>query len=223
MNAWFRTTVIDELDLNTYLICMISSLLLGAVIAATYCVKNRFTQTMFVTLVLLPAIVQTVIMLVNGNIGTGVAVAGAFGLVRFRSAQGNAKDISVIFMAMVVGIATGTGYIGMAVTFTLFLCTVYVILCLWGVGTSVSDEKDLKITIPENLDYTELFDDLFVQYTKECRLVEVKTVNMGSMYRLHYEIRLKNEKQEKEFIDKLRSRNGNLEISCGKGVTVEQL
>lgn len=223
MNDIFTSALGNGLDLKTYLLCMMVSLFMGILIAAAYCVKNRCTQTMLITLVMLPAIVQTVIMLVNGNIGTGVAVAGAFSLVRFRSAQGNAKDICIIFMAMAVGIATGTGYLGMAVVFTVILCAVYALLCVLGVGTQVSDEKDLKITIPENLDYSDIFDDLFSVYTKECRLVEVKTVNMGSMYRLHYTIRLKNEIQEKEFIDKLRCRNGNLEISCGRCVTLEQL
>lgn len=223
MNELLSQMLMEEQDLKTFLISMIVSLLLGGVIAATYRVKSRCTQTMLITLVLLPAIVQTVIMLVNGNIGTGVAVVGAFSLVRFRSAQGNAKDISMIFLAMAAGIATGTGYLGRAVIFTLILCLVYTILCLFGIGTRASEEKELKITIPENLDYSNLFDDLFHEYTRECRLIEVKTASMGSVYRLHYAIRLKNEAQEKEFIDKLRNRNGNFEISCSERAAAEQL
>ena len=178
---------------------------------------------MLITLVLLPAIVQTVIMMVNGNIGTGVAVAGAFSLVRFRSAQGNAKDIAMIFLSMAVGIATGTGYLALAVVFALIICVTYIVMTLLGVGTKKTEEKQLKITIPENLDYSEIFDDILNEYAKQWRLVEVKTTNMGAMYKLHYVIHLRNHVREKDLIDKLRCRNGNLEISCGRSTVIEQL
>lgn len=173
---------------------------------------------------MLPAIVQMVIMLVNGNLGTGVAVMGAFSLIRFRSAPGSAKDICSIFLAMAVGIATGTGYILIAFIFTLILCGINLIYINLPFIKGINGEKELKITIPESLDYSGVFDDLFAEYTKKSELVLVKTSNMGSLYKLSYIIVMKDSANEKEFIDKLRCRNGNLEISCGRPVSeVEQL
>lgn len=223
MEQIFASVLSGGLTLGSYLISTAVSLALGAIIAFSCSFKQRCTQTMMVTLVLLPAIVQTVIMMVNGNVGTGIAVAGAFSLVRFRSAQGNAKDIAMIFLAMAVGIATGTGYIAFAGIFTIIICVVYIILNLLGIGTRKSEEKNLKITIPESLDYSEVFDDILNKFATDWRLLEVKTVNMGAMYKLHYTITLKADVREKDLIDELRCRNGNLEISCGRSSVVEQL
>jgi len=168
------------------------------------------------TIALMPAIVQMVIMLVNGNLGTGIAVMGAFSLVRFRSIPGNAKEINSIFMAMAVGLATGTGYVAAAVVFVIILGGVSILYNITGFGEVKIKEKELRITIPEGLDYTGVFDDLFNQYTKKNELIQVKTANMGSLYKLSYRIILKNPVEEKAFIDDLRCRNGNLEIACGK-------
>lgn len=223
MTSLFSSIALTELTLPSYLISTLVSLGLGVLIAFSCNFKQKCTQTMLITLVLLPAIVQTVIMMVNGNIGTGVAVAGAFSLVRFRSAQGNAKDIAMIFLSMAVGIATGTGYLALAVVFALIICVTYIVMTLLGVGTKKTEEKQLKITIPENLDYSEIFDDILNEYAKQWRLVEVKTTNMGAMYKLHYVIHLRNNVREKDLIDKLRCRNGNLEISCGRSTVIEQL
>lgn len=209
------------LTLQTYLVCLGVSLLLGCLIAFTGCWKKSCSQSIVLTLVILPAIVQTVIMLVNGNIGTGVAVAGAFSLVRFRSAPGHAKDIAVIFQAMAVGIATGTGYIGIAVVFAVIISIVFLILNVLNVGGSASEERTLKITIPESLDYEDVFQEVLETYTFSHKLVEVKTTNMGSLYKLTYNIKMKKDFSEKEFIDKLRCRNGNLEISCCRPVINE--
>lgn len=213
-----------SISMGDFLICTAASLILGLIIALVFRYKNKASQSFLITLALLPAIVQLVIMLVNGNLGTGVAVMGAFGLVRFRSAPGNAKDICSIFLAMATGIATGTGYILIAALFTLIICAVNILYNLIPLLNSRVEERELKITIPENLDYAEIFDDLFKKYTEKSELIQVKTSNMGSLYKLSYSIVLKDSLKEKEFIDELRCRNGNLEISCGRPISeTEQL
>lgn len=222
MNYIFESVLTTGgLTLQTYLLCLAASLILGCLIAFTGCWKKSCSQSIIITLIILPAIVQTVIMLVNGNIGTGVAVAGAFSLVRFRSAPGHAKDIAVIFQAMAVGIATGTGYLGIAVVFAIIVSVVFFILTSLNIGGSGQEERMLKITIPESLDYDDVFQEVFDNYTQTYKLTEVKTSNMGSLYKLSYSIKMKKDASEKEFIDKLRCRNGNLEISCGRPLTNE--
>ena len=151
-------------------------------------------------------------LLVNGNLGAGVAVAGTFSLVRFRSAPGSARDIAVIFLAMTVGLACGMGYAALAVLATVIVCAV---LMLPRKGTAQMADRILRVTVPENLDYMDLFTDLFESYTTVARLTRVKTVNMGSLYSLEYQVRLKDIAQEKQLLDAMRCRNGNLEISSG--------
>ena len=204
------------LSIKSVLLCTAASLILGLGIALAYRFRNQSSKSFVVTLALLPAIVQMVIMLVNGNLGTGVAVAGAFSLVRFRSVPGSARDIGSIFLAMAIGLATGMGYIGIALLFTLIISAVSLLYTVSGFGEKKEEEKGLKVTIPESLDYTEIFDDLFQKYTSKWELVQVKTASMGSLYRLEYQIILKNPSKEKEFLDEIRCRNGNLEISCGR-------
>lgn len=212
------------ITVQNYLLCAAMSLVLGALIAFTYTRRTRYTQSFVLTLILLPVTVQTVILLVNGNVGTGVAVAGAFSLVRFRSVPGNAKDIAVIFLAMAAGLACGSGYVLIGVLFTAIACAVLYLLVLFRVGAGRSGEKELSITIPENLDYTSIFDDLFEKYTTHCELKEVKTTSLGSLYKLRYRMCLKNASEEKLFLDELRCRNGNLEVRCGHpDTTIEQL
>jgi hypothetical protein len=193
---------------------MVFSIILGLIIAGVYMYKNTYTKSFVATVALLPAIVQVIIALVNGNLGAGVAVAGAFSLVRFRSAQGTAKEICFIFFAMTVGLATGMGYTGIAAALTVIVSGLEVILNLSHFGEPKRTAKDLKITIPENLEYNGAFEDLFKKYTLSASLVGVKTTNMGSLFKLHYKIELKDQKYEKKFIDELRCRNGNLEITC---------
>ncbi len=197
-----------------FMVCTVFSIVLGLIIAGVYMYKNTYTKSFAATLALLPAIVQVVIALVNGNLGAGVAVAGAFSLVRFRSAQGSAKEICFIFFAMTVGLATGMGYIGIAAALTVIVGALEVILNVSRFGEPKKTAKDLKITVPENLEYHGAFEDLFKEYTDSALLVGVKTTNMGSLFRLHYKIALKDQKDEKKFIDALRCRNGNLEITC---------
>lgn len=199
-----------------FALCTGVSLLLGLGCAWLCMYKSQYTQSFVVTLAMLPAVVQIVIMLVNGNIGAGVAVAGTFSLVRFRSIPGSAKEIGLIFLAMAIGLATGMGYILLAVLFFMVMAVFMAVLSLLHFGGGREHERDLKITIPENLDYDGLFDDLFQKYTQSHRLDQVKTTHMGTLYELHYRIVLKSEQVPKEFLDELRCRNGNLNIVCGR-------
>lgn len=209
-------TIFDSgvIGVGDYVIALVAALITGVVIAIAYMIKNQYSKSFVVTLSLLPSIVAAVIMMVNGNIGAGVAVAGAFSLVRFRSVPGTAREICAIFLAMAVGLSMGMGYVGYGVLLAIILCVVNVILNLTPFGEKKVDKckKTLKITIPEELDYTDVFDDLFSEYLKAYDLMQVKSTNMGSMFKLTYDVVLKDAGVEKEFIDKLRCRNGNLEI-----------
>lgn len=210
------TILTGQITWDALLTCTAASLVLGVVCAIVFMFRNTYTKSFVITLALLPAIVQAVIMLVNGNLGTGVAVMGAFSLVRFRSVPGSAREICSLFLAMALGLATGMGYIGIAVFLAVVLNLVQVLLVLSKFGEGVSEEKELKITIPESLDYTGIFDDIFVTHTRRAELMRVKTSNMGSLYELCYRVTLKNRNTEKQMIDEIRCRNGNLTIVCGK-------
>lgn len=213
----FDTEAASAPAITDFIICLLAALVLGLIMAAAYTVKSRYTASFAVALALLPAAVCAVIMTVNGNIGAGVAVAGAFSLVRFRSAQGTAREIAAIFLAMGTGLLTGMGYIAFAVLFTLVMCAALILYSCLGFGArKQANRKLLKITVPEELDYTGAFDGIFEEYTLENELISVKTHNMGSMFRLTYSIKLKSADCEKEFIDRLRTRNGNLEIVLSK-------
>lgn len=214
----FDTTTTTTIALNDFLLCLGVALALGLVLALGYTYKSRYTKSFVVTLAIIPAVVCVVIMLVNGNVGTGVAVAGAFSLVRFRSVPGTAKEIGAIFLAMGAGLATGMGYLAFAAMFTLILIAVTLLYQSLGLGAkgSTALEKTMRITIPEDLDYSGVFDDLFEDYTTHCEVVNVKTTNMGSLFNLTYNLTLKEASKEKEFIDQLRCRNGNLEISISR-------
>ncbi len=216
LNSILNNTAATSVTLPSLLLCILASLVLGVGIALIYMYKNVYSKNFVITLALLPAMVQIVIMLVNGNLGTGIAVMGAFSLVRFRSVPGSAREIGSIFFAMAVGLATGMGYLGIALLFLVIVGLMTVLLVSIRFGEPRKREKELKITIPENLDYTGIFDDLFEKYTKSAELIRVRTTSMGSLYELNYHITLRNEDIEKEFIDELRCRNGNLNIACGR-------
>lgn len=214
----FDNDLIQVITPKNFLLCILVSLALGIFLAIVYTFKSRYTKSFVVTLAMLPAVVCVIIMMVNGNVGAGVAVAGAFNLVRFRSVPGTAKEIGTIFLAMCSGIVVGMGYFAFAIAFTVIL-GLFILLCsALGLGTKKSNpcERMLRITIPEDLNYTEVFDDLMDKYTASNELERVKTTNMGSMFRLTYNVKLKDAKQEKEFIDEIRCRNGNLEVSMAK-------
>ncbi|MCR5150012.1 MAG: DUF4956 domain-containing protein [Clostridiales bacterium] len=219
----FSSIIETSIDFRTYLICTAVSLILGILTAVITMFKNRCSQSFAVTLAILPAAVQTVIMLVNGNIGAGVAVAGAFSLVRFRSAPGNAREIGAIFSAMAIGLATGMGYVTLAVVFFAVTAAFTLILSALNFGETKGSLRSLKVTIPENLDYDGIFDDLFAKYTAKAELDRVKTTNMGTMFELDYSIELKSEEVPKEFLDEIRVRNGNLNITCGRRAEKEAL
>ncbi len=221
MDAIFKGVFDNELtqviEVGDFLLCLGVSLVLGLIMAAAYMFKNEHTKSFLVTLALLPAVVCVVIMMVNGNIGAGVAVAGAFSLVRFRSAPGSAKEIVTIFLAMGAGLIAGMGYLGFAALFTVIMCAMFFLYnFLTGNTKTETVHKTIKITIPEDLDYSGAFDDIFAEYTKKNELIKVKTTNMGSMFRLTYNVTLRDATKEKEMIDRIRERNGNLEIMVSK-------
>ena len=192
----------------------------------SYMYRTRYTKSFVMTLAILPTVVCVVIMMVNGNVGAGVAVAGAFSLVRFRSEPGTAKEICALFLAMGAGMITGMGYLGFAFLFTLILSGMFMLYHLLDLGVTKNSHcyRTLSITIPEDLDYHDVFEDIFQQYTQDCELISVKTTNMGSLFHLTYHITLKTTGQEKAMIDALRCRNGNLEIMlCQQETTVLEL
>ena len=194
------------------------SLALGLMIAAAYMQGTRYTKSFVATLAMLPAIICVIIMMVNGSVGTGIAVAGAFSLVRFRSVPGTAKEICAIFLAMGTGLITGMGYLGLAALFSAVLSLAIIIFNHLDLGSkkNAGRYKSIRIMIPEDLDYTGVFEDVFAEYASSCELVNVRTTNMGSMFRLTYDVTLKDPDREKELIDKLRCRNGNLEINVSR-------
>ena len=205
-----------SLAVGPVVLCTVVSLALGVAVALIHMYQNTYSRNFIITLALLPAIVQAVIMIVNGNLGTGVAVMGAFSLVRFRSVPGNSREIGSVFLSMAVGLAAGMGYLGLAALLTLVIGLASVLLVSLPVGRGSMNGRELKVTIPENLDYTGIFDDIFAKCTGRAQLLRVKTVNMGSLYELCYRVELKNERMEKEMLDAIRCRNGNLGSVCGR-------
>ena len=206
----------EGLTAASALICTGASLVLGFIAAMLYRLKNRnASKNLMISLVVLPILVQAVIMLVNGSIGAGIAVMGAFNLIRFRSTPGNSRDICYIFYAMGIGLATGMGYIGFAVLIAVVVGLALVLLSFIPLFEKSSGARLLRVTIPENMDYSGCFDDIFSEYCSKASLIQVKSTSMGTLFELRYEIFEKDLKREKEMIDKIRCRNGNLTISCG--------
>ncbi len=189
---------------------------LGLVISLTYNKTGKRSKNFARTLIILPMLVCIVMIVVNGNLGTSLAVVGAFSLVRFRSLQGSSRDIGFIFFSMSVGIVCSIGAIGLACIITVIICAIHFILNFCGYGACGPEEKDLKITIPENLDYSDIFDDIFDKFTCWHKLLSVRTTNMGSLYEINYRVRLKDDSMEKSFLDDIRTRNGNLTVICGR-------
>lgn len=219
----FDTEMTVVISVGKFLLCVGVALVLGLMIALGYMYRTRYTKSYVVTLALLPAVVAVVIMMVNGNIGAGVAVAGAFSLVRFRSAPGTAKEIVALFLAMGAGLVVGMGYLAYAVLFTVILILAFLLYNHFDLGARKQEAayKTVTVTIPEDLDYSDVFDSLFREYTTSFELVRVKTVNMGSLFRLTYHVTFRDPAKEKELIDAIRCRNGNLEITVSRQETVE--
>ena len=199
------------LTLNSYFIALCCSLLCGLIVLLATSYRNNITKSFAVTVLLLPAIVQTVIMMVNGNVGTGIAVAGAFSLVKFRSVPGKAREIASIFLSMTAGLACAAGYVAIGIIFTVIISVIMLIFSL--IPLKREREYELRITIPESLAFNKAFDDIFEEYTNSYRLTKTKTSNMGSLYKLTYVLDLKDPDLSQEMIDALRTRNGNLEIA----------
>ena len=200
----------------SFLICVLSALALGLLTALVFTARSYHTGSLTISLALLPPVVTVVIMLVNGNVGAGLAVAGTFALVRFRSVPGSAKEITGLFFSVALGLACGMGYVAIAGLFFVIISLFLLLLERFRFGQNSPAERQLKITIPENLDYDGLFDDLLNEYTLEHELIRVRTTNMGTLYELTYNIRLRGKDISKDFIDALRCRNGNLTVSCGR-------
>lgn len=210
----FHTDLSSVISFEDFLLCMGCSLLIGLILAFSCRCQGRYSRSFLVTLTLLPSVVCTIIMMVNGSVGAGVAVAGAFSLVRFRSAPGTGREITMLFLAMGAGLIAGMGYLAFALLFTVIMSVMNVVFnrIVFTNQRNGQRYRTLSIMIPESLDYTGVFDEILRHYTTEYTLIRVKTTNMGSLFRLTYDLTLRSDASEKELIDQLRCRNGNLEI-----------
>ena len=219
MNNILQTIFTGSFTLGQFLIALGASIVLGLIAVFAFMYKNTYSKSMVLALTLIPAIETIVIMIVNDNLGLGLSVAGSFALIRFRSIKGNARELTSIFLAMTIGIICGTGYVVLAAIYTVIICVVMCILVAFNVGKPSENKRYLKITIPESLNYDEVFDDVLKKYTKTFELESVKTLTLGSLFRVEYTVIMNNPKQIKQMIDELRVLNGNLEIFCGKEFT----
>ena len=212
----FNCVIPAAMTVSAFLLCLLSALVLGVLTALVFSFRSEHSGNLPFALVLVPPIVTLVIMMVNGNIGAGLGVAGAFSLIRFRSAPGTARELSGLFTGTAIGLACGMGYVGIAALFFLIVAAAVLVLTMIQFGEKSRSYRNLRITIPENLDYDGLFDDIFEKYTTDHVLQKVKTTNMGTLYELSYHIHIKGSDVSKDFIDELRCRNGNLNIICGR-------
>lgn len=218
------TSTEASISIGTSIISIIAALFLGFIISCIYMLSDkekRYSKNFAITLVILPAIVAIVIMLVGSNVARAFSLAGAFALVRFRSVPGDSKDIASVFFAMSIGLASGMGYLTYAGLATIIIGLIYVILMRSGFAIKRDIHKELKITIPENMNYQGAFDDLFAEYTVKANLDKVKTTNLGTLYELTYKILMKTNIDEKQFIDSIRCRNANLNIVLCRSVENE--
>lgn len=210
------SSVGESLTLANTLSIIFSSIILGLFISSVYIKTHKnegYAPSFTVTLIMLPTIISIIILLVGNNVARAFSLAGAFSLIRFRSAPGDPKDIAYVFFTLAVGLASGMGYVGYAAIFTIILCTLMIILTATKYGIHKNTSMILKITVPENLNYQNLFDDILKQYTLSNHLKKVKTSNFGELFEVVYRIEMKSEVDQKKFIDELRCRNGNLNIS----------
>ena len=219
MESILSSIFTGSLTLGQFLLAIGASMILGFIAALVFMFRNTYTKSFITALVLIPAIETVVIMLVNDNLGVGLSVAGSFALIRFRSVKGNAKELAAVFLAMTIGIICGTGYIVIAAIFTMLLCLAMFLLTLTGFGKPSENDRYLKITIPESLNYDEVFEGALDKYCSAWELESIKTLTLGSLFRIEYKITMKDAGQTKKMIDELRTRNGNLEIMCSKPAT----
>lgn len=213
----------SSVTIENVILCSLSSIILGLIISLVYMKTSTGSKNFLITLAVLPILVQSIIMMTSGSLGTSIAIVGAFSLVRFRSLPGTSKEILCVFFAMTVGLATGMGHLVYALIITIFVSLVIVILSKSKFGEGTNNVKILKIILPEDLDYTSVFDDIFEKFDIDAKLDGVKTVNMGSLFELTYSVKMKKNINEKELLDDLRSRNGNLKIILSHTVNVGEL
>lgn len=219
----FDSLILGGITPLSFLICTASALVLGLLVSLCFSFRAHFSGSFAITLAIIPAIVTVIIMMVSGSIGAGVAVAGTFSLVRFRSEPGTARQIGALFLAVALGIACGMGYVVLAAIFFAIVTLFFLLLTVVNFGVHSDTQRELRITIPEDLDYEGIFDDLFSTYTTGHTLNRVKTTNMGTLYELSYAVTLRDEKQIKAFLDEIRTRNGNLTVICGRMRTESNL
>ena len=214
------TTASATISLNNSILTIIVSFILGAIISLTYMKtsnRGRYSQNFSLTLIIIPIVISIIVLLIGSNVARAFSLAGAFSLIKFRSAPGDPKDISYVLFTMAAGLAAGVGYFGYGLLFTAFLCLLMISLNFFNFGVQKTSQKLLKIIIPENLDYEDIFDDIFLEYTKSHELIKVKTTDLGSLFQLVYTVVLDDKSSQKEFIDALRCRNGNLNIILSMG------
>lgn len=219
----FNSILGSELTLENFLVCIGSSFALGLLVAFAHMKTSRSSKNFATTLAILPTLVAMAILLVNGNLGAGVATVGIFSLVRFRSIEGNSRSLLSVFFSMAIGLAVGTGYIAFAALFTVITSVLLFILHFLHFGETGVVEKKLTVVVPEDVDYTTIFDDIFKKYTKQCVLEKSKTTNMGSLFELVYRVVLKDDTNEKELMDKIRVKNGNLKVMLSQRLEDEEL
>lgn len=208
----FDSIIGDNITLSNFIIIIVSALILGLIISYVHFKSTKSSKNYIISLVMMPMLISTIIIVVNGSLGRAVAILGSFSLIRFRSVPASSKEIMSIFMTMVIGTVLGSGYVVLAYIFTLIASLALIVLEKTKYGESIKT-KELKVLVPEDLDYTNIFNDIFDKYTDNYELIKTNTTNMGSMYELKYKINLKKEINEKEFIDEIRVRNGNLRIT----------
>lgn len=219
----FNSVILSGITPLSFLICTAAALILGLLVSLCFSFRAQFSGSFAITLAIIPAIVAVIIMMVSGSIGAGVAVAGTFSLVRFRSEPGTARQIGALFLAVALGIACGMGYVVLAAIFFAIVTLFFLLLTAVNFGAHSDTQRELRITIPEDLDYEGIFDDLFDTYTTGHTLNRVKTTNMGTLYELSYAVTLRDEKKIKSFLDEIRTRNGNLTVICGRMRTESNL
>ena len=210
------STTGESFTLVNTLSIILSSIILGLVISLVYIKtnkKNGYSANFPITLIMLPVIIAIIILLVGNNIATAFSLAGAFSIIRFRSAPGDPKDIAYVFFTLAVGLTCGMGYIGYGLIFTIILCALMSILDLTKFGMSKTKIVQLKITVPEDLNYEDTFDEILSKYTNSWRIENIRTRDFGALFELVYKINLKEDANQKKLIDDLRCRNGNLNIS----------
>ncbi len=218
----FSSIIDGSITLMSFLEIIIISMVCGLISSKVYQKSGSFTKNFIITLSVLPVLVSMVILMVNGNLGTGIAVMGSFSLIRFRSVPGTSREILGVFFSMVIGLACGTGYVYLAGILTLIVC-LYILVLTKSNFITESEEKILNILIPEDLDYSNIFNDILNKYTSSYKLIKTKTTNMGSMYELTYKVKINDDTKEKEFLDEIRVRNGNLKVSISSNMLEESL